>query len=103
MFFDVFMIVISAFAVFGLYSLVEMLSLYISARHSPRSVTIMLYNEDADTYGKIKFLQNNMYNNTIFLLSTDEKIHSRYYDCTLVNLCEIKVKTEKELFTKNRV
>ena len=64
---DVYMIVMTAFALFGIYCFVETVAEMISASKFPPSVTVMKNNFSEKTFQKIKYVQENLPNNyTVF-------------------------------------
>lgn len=99
MVFDICMIILTAFAVFGGYCLVEMTVQIIDGRDSPPSVTIMSYSEDDNTYKKARFISENIFNNKILFI-TDNSENNIYADSSKIEICEISDTVTNVLFTK---
>lgn len=70
MFMDILFIVTTAFAMFGLYCFVEMVSDMFHCLKFPPTVTIIFDSEDIETYRKIKYIQQNIPNNYLFFYDT---------------------------------
>ena len=68
MFFDVYIIFMTAFALIGVLFLVTGIIELILGNGYPESVTIMKYSQDEKTMGKIKYIYNNIPNNEIVLI-----------------------------------
>lgn len=100
MLFEIFMITLSAFAVYGLYCIGELILVFMGRRHSPKSVTIMLYQKDMETYSKIRYLQNNVFNNEIILLTDDTLQKNVYTDFILSDNRHLLSELQNLLFTK---
>lgn len=100
MLFEIFMITLSAFAVYGLYCIGELILVFMARRHSPKSVTIMLYQKDMETYSKIRYLQNNVFNNEIILLTDDTLQKNIYTDFILSDKRHLLSELQNLLFTK---
>ena len=66
---DVYMIILTAFALFGAYSFAEQIIILFRRRNSPKSVTVMKYEKDMNLYHTINHLHNSLFNNEILLLS----------------------------------
>jgi len=98
---DVFIIILTAFAVFGGYCLIEMLVRLSDGVNSPHSVTVMKYDENENTYKKVRFINENMFNNTVFFI-TDGNDNNIYPNSTKGEICEISDMISNVLFTKNR-
>lgn len=98
--FDVCMIVLTAFAVFGGYCLAEMIFDALEEACSPPSVTFMIYGDDDHTYKKVRQMYNNIPNNTIVFLESDGK-ENIYPDSVCCAVCEISDIVTNVLFTKN--
>ena len=101
MFFDVYMIILTGFAVLGLFFLGEICFAAYTSRYSPPSVTVMLYSEGAPSVEKMRLIHNIIPNNHIVFITESDT------DCTYINnvqvcrLCEISEYMKDVLFTKN--
>jgi len=72
MFTDILFIVITAFALFGLYCLAETISDTAYASKFPPSVIIVNNSSDEATFKKIKYVQENIPNNHIIVFPFEE-------------------------------
>ena len=97
--FDVCMIILTAFAIFGGYCLAEMVSDAVDGIHSPPSVTVMPYSEDDSTYKKVRRIYNNVPHNTVVFVGQEDS--SIYPDSISCSVCEISAVVTNVLFTKN--
>ena len=66
---DVYMIILTAFALFGAYSLAEQLIVICKRHNSPKSVTVMKYEKDLNLYHAINHMHNEIFNNEVLLIS----------------------------------
>ena len=66
---DVYMIILTAFALFGAYSFAEQLIVICRRHNSPKSVTVMKYEKDLNLYHAINHMHNKLFNNEIILIS----------------------------------
>ena len=97
MFFDVYMIILTAFALLGRFFLLEMIISDIQSINTPHSVTIMKYSKDEKAIRKIDYIYNNIPNNeVIFLSEKDENT-----EFPQVKVCEISSYLSNVLFTKD--
>ena len=96
---DVYMIFITAFALFGLYSFAEQLIVLFRRRNSPKSVTVMKYEKDMNLYHTINHLHNSLFNNEILLLSDNPEDTCPL--ATTVTQEELLKFITFDLFTKN--
>lgn len=88
---DVLFIVMTAFAMFGFYCFAETVSEIIAVRNFPKSVTIFKNQDDYKTYRKIKYVEQNVPNNSIIFypeknLNDNEKLE---FEETLKCILEI--------------
>lgn len=96
--FDVYMIFITAFAVFGLFCLVESIAMYICYRNSCETVTVIKYTEEYSTQNTIQYLNNTLYNNQVVVLSQEKII---FPQADTVSVEELHKYITNALFTKN--
>ena len=101
MFFDIYMIILTSFAVFGLYTFFDMVVTAFHLRKTPTSVTVMVYSQDRDTGKKVNYLQNNIYNSKIVLIDEGIGRVNIYTDTDKINPEEISAYINNVLFTKN--
>lgn len=73
MFFDIYMILITSFAVFGVYCFIDLIYTLLYLRNMPRSITILSYSIDSYTKHKIKLMQNTVAVNDIVFLADDKE------------------------------
>lgn len=73
MFFDIYMILITSFAVFGVYCFIDLIYTLLYLRNMPRSITILSYSIDNYTKHKIKLMQNTVAVNDIVFLADDKE------------------------------
>ncbi len=71
MFNDVFFIVITGFAILGIYTTIDTLCKMIICRTLPPSVTIMKNDDKVITYKKVKYLEDTVPNNYTVLYPFD--------------------------------
>lgn len=94
---DIFLIIVSAFAVLGLYYVVNVISSILMAGKMPVSYTFMLYSEDDMAYQKYKSFVYNIANNRIIFIGDGNK---NIYDETVkISECEIFEFVSNNLFT----
>lgn len=97
MLFDIYMILITSFAVFGVYCFIDMLYTVCYLRKMPKSITILNYSSDKYTKRKVRFVQNTVANNELIFLSKDSK---NIYENTVITPIDDIVKYIKgSLFT----
>ena len=96
--FDVYMIFITAFAVFGLYCLVESIVMYMCFRNSCETVTIIKYNGEYSTQNTIQYLNNTLYNNQVVVVSKEKII---FPQADAVSEEDLHKYITNALFTKN--
>jgi hypothetical protein len=70
MFTDIFFIVITAFAMFGVYCFAETIAEIFSVAKFPPSVTVIDTENEELAYRKIKYIERNIPNNHIVLYNT---------------------------------
>ena len=74
MLFDIYLIILTGFAMFGIYCFLEAVFNIFSFRKMPLSVMIVRNNTDEYTMKKIKFAEQNIPNNyTVFYPFSDEE------------------------------
>lgn len=100
MIFDLYMIVLTAFAVFGMYSAAEMVFVAIISAGTPPSVTVMLYDDSEPVYEKLKILHNSVPNNCILMVGEDTGDVKICEDIKVCRVCEISEYVTDVLFTK---
>ena len=98
MIFDVYMIVITAFAVFGLFCLVENIAMHICYRNSCETVTIVKYSGEYSTQSTIQYLNYTLYNNQVVVVSGEKII---FPQADTVPLEDLHKYITNALFTKN--
>ncbi len=98
---DIYIIVLTAFAVFGIYSFIEIIVTLYDSCNSPASVVIMRYSDREKTCSKIHYIDNAVYNNRIILVTDEDIQHNIYPGCTVCRECEISRAVAQRLFTKN--
>ena len=69
MLFDIYMIFLTAFAVFGLFCLIEQIVMAIKYSSAPKTITLIRYDAAFSTYDTIRYIHNTLYNNEIVVLS----------------------------------
>ena len=95
---DVYMIVVTSFAVFGMFCLAEQIAMAIKYADSPKTITLIKYDASCKTYDTIRFIHNSLYNNEIVVLS-DNPGHSCPM-ATTVTPGELSQYITNALFTK---
>ena len=98
MLFDIYMIILTAFAIFGFYCLAEQFIMAAKYSQAPKTVTILKYDGAISTYDTVQFLHNSLYNNEIVVLS-DNPSHSCPYAAT-ISQGELSQYITNALFTK---
>lgn len=97
---DIYIIILTAFAVFGLYSLIELIISLCAEGDLPPSVVVMKYSNDEKTYTKRRYINNTVHNNSIIMI-TDEDVQTDIFPgCTVCKECEISRAVAQRLFTK---
>lgn len=66
---DIYMIILTAFAVFGLFCISEEIITAIRLSNAPKSITVLLYDRHFDTYNTVQYIHNTLHNNEIIMLS----------------------------------
>lgn len=94
---DIYIIFLTAFAVFGLYSVFVMLVELYDSHNSPPSVTFIPYSTDEKTLSKIMSLSNHIPNNTIVFITDKNDIVTKTYGCTVYSSCDITPYIIREL------
>lgn len=98
--YDTYMILLTAFAVFGRYSFLDMIFNILNGVKSPPSVTVMRYSRSERRRRKIKYIQNTLFNNRVILIgSGDENV---YPDTIKVSRRQLARRTEENLSFKQR-
>ena len=69
MVFDVYMIFITAFALFGAFCLIESIVMGIKYGRCSETVTIIKYNNERAVLATVEYLHNTLYNNKIIIVS----------------------------------
>lgn len=96
---DVYMIVLTSFAVFGLFCLMEWLVMSVRFSQAPKSVTVMVADKSFSTYDTIRYIHNTLYNNEIIVVCETEQ--STFPLATAVSEKELHRYITNALFTKN--
>lgn len=97
---DIYIIFLTAFAVFGFYSVFVMLAELYDSHNSPPTVTFIPYCTGEKTLSKIISLRNHIPNNTIvFITDKNEKV-TETYGCTVYSSCDITPHIIRELLEK---
>ena len=97
MFFNMYIIFMTAFALIGILFLVTLIVEIMMEKDSPPSVTVMKYSEDEKTINKIKLIYNNISNNEIVLIGENND-ESEFLQ---VKIDEVQDFITKALFTNN--
>ena len=97
MFFNMYIIFMTAFALIGVLFLVTLFIEIIMEKDAPPSVTVMKYSEDEKTINKIKLIYNNISNNEIVLIG-ESNGKSEFLQ---VKIEEVQDFITKALFTNN--
>lgn len=97
---DIYIIILTAFAVFGMYSAVEVFFTLYTAHNSPCSVTLIKYTDSEKTFSKRRYIHNSVDNNSIIIVgeSVPDDISDIY---TVCRKCEISSVVNRLLFTKS--
>ena len=95
---EVYMIFITALAVFGLYCIAENILIHINCRNSPKTVVLVVYDETKDVYGTVDYLHNNIFNCHIMIVAEKENI-CPLADCVTAE--DLHQYITNDLFTKN--
>lgn len=66
---DVYMIIVTAFALFGFYCLAEQVITAIKYSDTPKTITIIKYDASYRTYDAIQYIHNTLYNNETVVIS----------------------------------
>ncbi len=99
MLFDIYMIFLTAFAIFGLFCLIEQIVMAVKYSSSPKSVTILNYDAAFSTYDSIRYIHNTLYNNEILVVSENPATVCPL--ATTVSQAELLKYITNALFTKN--
>ncbi|MBQ8604824.1 MAG: hypothetical protein IJ410_08305 [Oscillospiraceae bacterium] len=97
---DVYIIILTAFAVFGFYSFIELIVSWHTEKDLPPSAVVMKYSDDEKTYIKRRYINNTVNNNSIILVSDENVRTDMYPGCTVCKECEISRAVSQRLFTK---
>ncbi|MEG1801633.1 MAG: hypothetical protein RR273_06605, partial [Oscillospiraceae bacterium] len=98
MLFDIYMILLTGFAVFGVYCFVDMLYTLFYMKKVPKTVTFLNYSIDPFTQRKIRLMQNSVGNNDIVFIS--ENMENIYDDTKISKKADIMQYIDNGLFTK---
>ncbi|MBR5521253.1 MAG: hypothetical protein IKU54_04575 [Oscillospiraceae bacterium] len=96
-----FIIILTAFAVFGRYSLAVMIAASGVKKHYPPSVTIMRCDSYEKAMDKISLVRNNIPDNSLIIIPDESVYHNCCNPEKLCGFCEICVQVTRRLFTKN--
>ena len=98
MLFDIYMIFLTSFAIFGIYCAIDMLKVVFYHNKMPKSITILKYNDEKYTKIKVDLLQDTINNNDILLIGSDEM--NIYPDTKLMSKDDLLLYIKNEMFTK---
>ncbi len=98
---DIYIIILTAFAVFGLYSLIELIISLRAGDDLPPSAVVMKYSNDEKTYTKRRYINNTVHNNSIIMVADEDVRADIFPGCTVCKECEISRAVAQRLFTKN--
>ena len=98
MFSDAYNIIITAFALFGLYSFIDGVIMYLRYGRGAQTVTVIKYEDEYSVLNTIEYLNNALYNNSVVVVS-DQKTDSPVIP--IVTLDELHKYITNALFTKN--
>ncbi|MEG0019687.1 MAG: hypothetical protein RSA20_07740 [Oscillospiraceae bacterium] len=98
MLFDIYMILLTSFAVFGVYCFLDMLYSLFYLKRVPKTVTFLNYSIDPFTQRKIRLMQNSVGNNDIVFIS--ENMENIYDDTKISKKADIMQYIDNGLFTK---
>ena len=71
--YDIYLIILTGFAVFGVYSFFETLLTFFTFKNMPMSVMILKKDSDYKTMGKIKLAEQNVPNNYVVFYPFEEE------------------------------
>jgi len=97
---DIYIIILTAFAVFGLYSLIELIISLHVGDDLPPSAVVMKYSDDEKTYTKRRYINNTVNNNSIIMLADEDVSTDIMHGCIICKECEISRAVAQRLFTK---
>ena len=86
--YDIYIIILTAFGMFGIYCFIETLLTFFDLAKMPPSVMIMRNETDENTLKKVDFVQQNVPNNHIVFYPAEEKIGEENQMETLCNYLE---------------
>ena len=86
--YDIYIIILTAFGMFGIYCFIETLLTFFDLVKMPPSVMIMRNETDENTLKKVDFVQQNVPNNYIVFYPEEEKIGEEKQMETLCNYLE---------------
>ena len=78
--YDIYLIILTGFAVFGIYYFFETLLTFFTFRNMPASVMIVKNNTDNKTIQKVKLAEQNIPNNYIVLYPFEEEKEKNFED-----------------------
>ena len=99
MFSDVYMIILTAFALLGLFCLIDGIIMSIRFSAAPRTVTVMLAEKSFSTYDTVQYIHNTLYNNEIIVISEGD--YTDFPMATVVQEKDLHRYITNALFTKN--
>lgn len=86
--YDIYIIILTAFGMFGIYCFIETLLTFFDLVKMPPSVMIMRNETDENTLKKVDFVEQNVPNNYIVFYPAKEKISEEKQMETLCNYLE---------------
>ncbi len=96
---DIYMIFLTAFAIFGIFSIMEDIVMYLSYRKSAKNVVIVFGGDnDATVYNTVQYLHNTLYNSYIIVVSEGNSLCEEARYMTKEELLKY---IKNDLFTKN--
>ncbi|MBQ6850412.1 MAG: hypothetical protein IJN77_05175 [Oscillospiraceae bacterium] len=99
MLYDIYMIILTSLAVFGLFGIVEWRVMSVRFSKASRSVTVLAADKSFSTYDTILYIHNTLYNNEIIVVSDGE--NTVFPMATTVSAEELHRYITNALFTKN--
>lgn len=95
---DVYMIIVTSFAVFGMFCLAEQIVMAVKYADSPKTITLIKYDASCKTCDTIRFIHNTLYNNETVVLS--DSPDNKCPVATTVTPAELSQYITNALFTK---
>ena len=99
MLYDIYMIILTSFALFGFFCMIEQVFMSVRFSKAPKSVTVLLADKSINTYDTLWYIHNVLYNNEIIVISET--------DCTDFPMAAVVQEKDlhryitNALFTKN--